>query len=60
MGFGWGPHYCLGANLARLEARIALQTLLERFPKLRPTQPIAPLSGATMGYARRLLHVSLT
>ncbi len=60
MGFGWGPHYCLGANLAKLEARIALQTLLERFPKLRPAKPIAPLGGATMGYARRLLHVSLT
>jgi cytochrome P450 len=57
MGFGWGPHYCLGANLAKLEARIALQTLLERFPDMRPAQPIAPLGGATMGYARRLLHV---
>ena len=57
MGFGWGPHYCLGANLAKLEARVALQTLLERFPEMRPAAPIAPLSGATMGYARRLLQV---
>jgi cytochrome P450 len=59
MGFGWGPHYCLGANLAKLEAKLALQTVLERFPGMKPAQPIAPLGGATMGYARRLLHVSL-
>ena len=59
MGFGWGPHYCLGANLAKLEARVALQTLLERFPRMAPAAPIAPLGGATMGYARRLLRVRL-
>lgn len=34
LGFGWGRHFCLGAQLARLEARIALSRLIERFPKL--------------------------
>lgn len=34
LGFGSGPHYCLGAPLARLEMRIALTTLFERFPKI--------------------------
>ena len=30
--FGQGVHYCLGANLARLEARVALDEMLNRFP----------------------------
>jgi cytochrome P450 len=35
VGFGRGPHYCLGAPLARLETAIALASLLERLPNLR-------------------------
>ena len=31
--FGYGLHYCLGANLARLEGRVALDELLNRFPR---------------------------
>jgi cytochrome P450 len=30
ISFGLGPHFCLGANLARLEARVALQELISR------------------------------
>lgn len=32
IAFGIGPHYCLGASLARLEAETALGTLFRRFP----------------------------
>jgi cytochrome P450 len=31
--FGYGIHFCLGAALARLEGRIALDEVLERFPE---------------------------
>jgi cytochrome P450 len=35
LSFGGGPHYCMGAPLARLEAQVALPLLLRRFPNLR-------------------------
>ncbi len=37
--WGGGPHFCLGAPLARLETRIALQTLARRLPGLRLAVP---------------------
>jgi cytochrome P450 len=39
VGFGLGPHFCLGAALTRLEATIALRTLVRRFPKLEVAVP---------------------
>ncbi|MFG2139969.1 cytochrome P450 [Streptomyces sp. NPDC048650] len=38
LAFGHGPHHCLGAPLARVEARIAFEALLARFPRLRRTE----------------------
>ncbi len=40
LAFGYRSHFCLGANLARLEIRIMLEALLERFDDFRLAGPI--------------------
>jgi len=44
LAFAHGPHFCLGAHLARLEAQVAVETLLDRLPGLRldPGSPSTP------------------
>ncbi|MBT2480789.1 cytochrome P450 [Streptomyces sp. ISL-94] len=57
LAFGHGIHFCLGAPLARMEGRIAIRSLLERFPDLSPTPDTAPpdwLPGTLMRGVTRL------
>jgi cytochrome P450 len=35
LGFGWGPHFCLGAQLAKLEAEVVIPRVIDRFPSIR-------------------------
>jgi cytochrome P450 len=42
LSFGGGIHFCLGAQLARIEAEIAIASLLRRFPDLRLDDPFNP------------------
>jgi pimeloyl-[acyl-carrier protein] synthase len=42
LGFGEGVHFCIGAAPARLQGKIAIQMMLERFPRLRITEGWRP------------------
>jgi cytochrome P450 len=62
LSFGHGPHYCLGAGIARLVANIGLSTLFDRFPELSlavPAKQLLPLPTFIMN-GHRTLPVRLT
>jgi cytochrome P450 len=59
LGFGYGIHFCLGAPLARLETRIALGALLERYPNFRRIRT-TPLELKPSSFIYGLKHIPIT
>ncbi|WP_336322073.1 cytochrome P450 [Streptomyces lavendofoliae] len=58
LGFGHGPHFCVGAPLARLQLRTALARLFERFPGLRLAGPPGPPVPSLIASTPSTLHVT--
>lgn len=57
LAFGHGIHFCLGAALARLEGRIAIAALLDRYPGLRLACPPDELPWRVTLFVRGLAHL---
>ncbi|WP_135228827.1 cytochrome P450 [Deinococcus fonticola] len=59
LAFAAGPHYCLGASLARLEITEVFAALAGRFPNLKVTQPHPPYKPNPVLRGPQELHVRL-
>ncbi|MFN8664043.1 MAG: cytochrome P450 [Thermomicrobiales bacterium] len=59
LAFGFGPHFCIGAALARLEAQVALATLVNRFPDLALTADPLHYHGTQVFRALKELPVTM-
>jgi cytochrome P450 len=57
--FGYGIHFCLGAALARLEARVALDELLSRFPEWEVDTDRAELAATSTVRGYRTLPITV-
>jgi len=59
LAFGHGIHRCLGANLAKLEAEVAIGSLLGRFERIRLAVPVADLRWTETGIMSKLAALPL-
>ena len=48
LSLGFGPHFCLGASLTRLEGQIVFETLLRRFPEIALAEDTLDWRGSSM------------
>jgi cytochrome P450 len=60
LAFGQGIHFCLGSNLARLEAILAFEVIVERLPHLRLAVPPEQLQWRSSAQVRGLMRLPLS
>jgi len=54
LGFGIGEHFCLGANLARLELRVIFRALAERLEEVELAGPFERMRSSFLGGVKRM------
>ncbi len=54
IAFGYGEHFCIGANLARLEMRVMIDELLRRMPDMAPAGPVERLRSNLLAGIKHL------
>lgn len=59
LSFGFGPHYCIGAHLAKLEATVAIEELLDTFPEMAIRPGFLPVYHHS-SHVRGLTELPLT
>ncbi len=57
LAFGFGPHYCMGANLARLEIKVVFEELFRRLPDIAAVDPHAPPDRANSTLVLGMHHL---
>jgi cytochrome P450 len=60
VAFGIGNHFCLGANLARMELRVALQELLRRIPDIEYAANGPEMGSSALVRSVQHMHVKFT
>jgi cytochrome P450 len=59
VALGEGIHFCIGAPLARMEGAIAIGAMLERFPRIRLKDPVAPVAYKGSYFLRGLASLTM-
>ena len=54
VAFGFGEHFCLGARIARMEARVFLEEFFRRFAGIEPTGPVERVRSSQLNSTKRM------